>query len=696
MSKPKWLAGLCLTMGILQIVGFAEEPKGVKIRYKMIQQSQPSGVTTEELPAMSDPDVHIVFEKVSVVIKAPLAREMPQSIEISSDGTCLYRIEERPKRGEQERWPEARLLHKMDKKRLRRLQELLEETKWLTAPGGEGPALHTDADKWTITIVRDGQSRTITCRGRRPEPYRSLMWFFRGLARQENLLYRLGWVPDLSVRREACREIQAAMAALRGDWGRIYPLFDLDYGRYEEDFAQVIEEPFGRADWEIRAAIELLAHLRAKPYADNIAHVLRDRDMHVRTAAARAIADLEHHEAIRVLADIVGSTDEAGWSLIRLGEPAVPTIVEIIERGVRPDDVRSMKLVRVYLDHWRELPGPLDERITTAVRKAIARTSDTSWHNYYEAFLKLAEKEPPLPGELVCRINQGWDVLRSEPVQLIHGWHTVVNGKIVEHGASPTPESGTARFSLLKSHPTIEQGKLKIQTGWLPARPSPGERPSLGVADVRYIGIPPGAELKRVYHAHQKVRLANYVNPVRITREYTTLWEGWVVKDGQPVERLIYVARIAAQGDPNQTFVPPRKPAPSKGELVKAPPPIDFRGIQLNEASKLSDPAVLHDLSVAWLNDAIKAAGGKPRDVSESTVIYKSRLKEASGHHFVVFHDSAANVFYVQAWEGRRIEYHGPFKGDPYGRLNLPKDEQSAPQPTAPTPEPAEKPEEPA
>ena len=57
---------------------------------------------------------------------------------------------------------------------------------------------------------------------------------------------------------------------------------------------------------------------------------------------------------------------------------------------------------------------------------------------------------------------------------------------------------------------------------------------------------------------------------------------------------------------------------------------------------------------------------------------------------------TAANVFYVQAWEGRRIEYHGPFKGDPYGRLNLPKDEQSAPQPTAPTPEPAEKPEEPA
>ena len=88
-------------------------------------------VVTEDLAPATHSYPEIVFEKVSVVIKAPLAREMPQSIQISSDGTCLYKIEERPKRGEEEAWPPANLLHKMDTNRLLQLQKLLEETQWL-------------------------------------------------------------------------------------------------------------------------------------------------------------------------------------------------------------------------------------------------------------------------------------------------------------------------------------------------------------------------------------------------------------------------------------------------------------------------------------------------------------------------------------------------------------------------------------
>ena len=159
---------------VRRIVGFAPEKDSRSSRWL-------AGAIAIAAVAIFCASIHLLasaagveFEKMSVVIKAPLAPEPPQHIEISSDGTCLYRIEERPKRGEQERWPGARLLHNVDAKRMEELQGLLENAKWLTAPGGEGPALHTDADEWTLTLLRNGRTRTITCHGSRPEPYTSL------------------------------------------------------------------------------------------------------------------------------------------------------------------------------------------------------------------------------------------------------------------------------------------------------------------------------------------------------------------------------------------------------------------------------------------------------------------------------------------------------------------------------------------
>ena len=68
---------------------------------------------------------------------------------------------------------------------------------------------------------------------------------------------------------------------------------------------------------------------------------------------------------------------------------------------------------------------------------------------------------------------------------------------------------------------------------------------------------------------------------------------------------------------------------------------------------------MLHDLAVAWRNDAIKAEGGKPRDASKTSVIYKSRLKEGSGYHFLVFHDAKADaVILVELKRGRLESWH--------------------------------------
>ena len=627
-----------------------------------------------EVPANVEVQSSVDFDKVSVVMKESMGPTQPQEITISSHGTCVYKIKGRPKRGEQRRWSGARLQHKIDRQRLAQLEQLLADTKWLTAPGGEGPATHTCAGEWTITLTRSGRTRSIICHGRRPEPYLSLMWFFSGVAHQENLLYRLNWVAGRE-RRDACRDIRSELEWHRGQSGKMAPRFDLDYGRYRETFARVLRKPFQHRDWEIRTAIDLMVHLEDQSHRDDIVKLLRDRGDYVGAAAARAVVEFDAQEAIPILEDVLESGGGSAWSLIRFGPPAVPTIVKMIERGTTGDDITSVTLVRAYLAHWRELPGPLDQRVVEAVHRAIADSREATWRNYYDAFLEVARTEPPLPGPVTCRINRSSAVLRSKPVRLIHGWYVVDGDKIVDHAASPTPPAGTERFRLVPFDPKIEQGKLRIETGWRPARPPPGQWPARAITDLRQLDVPAGAQLKRVYRAHDRVKHADDGSPVRITDQYATLWEGWLVKGDKPLKRLVYVARIADSDDPIQEFALLPTPPVARGHLPVRRPPIEFRGIKLTESSKVSDPAVLHELEIATKNHAIRTQGGKPRDSSKAVVVYQSPLRQAPGHYFTFFHYAERKTFYVRVEEirsdGHLVEYHGPFDGDPARILEL-------------------------
>ena len=181
--------------------------------------------------------------------------------------------------------------------------------------------------------------------------------------------------------------------------------------------------------------------------------------------------------------------------------------------------------------------------------------------------------------------------------------------------------------------------------------------------------------MKVVYRADRRMRLADYFSPVRITAQFTTLWEGWLVKGEEPLKRLVYVARIADGSDAAKTFIPPSTPAIPMGQLPEPRPKISFRGVELTKRSMVSDPAVLNDLQIAWKNHEIKEQGGTPRDASKATVIYKSRLKESDEHRYIIFHDAKRKVFYIQVrldrQRGKRFEYHGPFQGDPFKRVRL-------------------------
>ena len=104
-----------------------------------------------------------------------------------------------------------------------------------------------------------------------------------------------------------------------------------------------------------------------------------------------AVSRLGGEKAVPVLRKLVRSTgQEASWELIKLGPVAVPTIAEVIREGVGEEDMSYEWLIRAYIDHWKDVPKPLDAKIVEAVRTSVAVPKVKAHRTeYHKQFLKL-------------------------------------------------------------------------------------------------------------------------------------------------------------------------------------------------------------------------------------------------------------------------------------------------------------------
>jgi len=615
--------------------------------------------TANPCTAGNDDDDKVAFESITVSFRAPLSRKPPERVRIDGDGSCQYVIDELSARGQLPARPGAILESQIDGKRLAALERLLENTDWLKAAGGEGRALHTDAGEVKIALVRDGKTHTITCLGDRPEPYRSLLRFFYGITEQEHRLHQLTGGDDRE-RDDACRTIRFEIEALMGQSGRALPHYDIDQRRYLVPLASMVRKPKGIPDEQMIAAIKLVTYVGAESEFDAIASLKGDR---LRDTVAESLAEFGGERAVAVLARLARSNMEALWGLIRLGEIAVPTLVKLIEPGTTPGDVTSEQAVRAYIEHWNELPGPVDERIVTAARQALGRAFGGRTE-YFKAFLKLAESDPVPPPGLSCRID-GSTVLAVEPLQFVHGWYVVADNQIVEQHPARAPEAGIRHFGLKFDGRAAGQ-KVHLQTIHRPMRFAAGYSEGADVKDEGDIDVPEGAQLEVVYTVWRKHEQSNHLSPIRVTNEYRTLWEGHLVKDGRTLRRIMYVARVAKPDEPLQDLWPPAAPAAPRGGPAPPPLVITYRGVTLSDKQRLTDPAVLYDLAIALKNDTILDQGGTPDGESQAEVTVKPHRDDA-GREFVVYRDPKLKMEYVQViirepGEPLKSLFYGPFE----------------------------------
>jgi hypothetical protein len=222
------------------------------------------------------------------------------------------------------------------------------------------------------------------------EPYAKLLTFFRSVAAQEYLIYRLGWVP--AARTDARRELDNLIAAELGEPFAKPPLA-IALTRYTAWATRQVRNPFGKSADEVRTAVRLVGLLKLESERAYLADLASDRDRQVRTAVAQAVGRLGGAKAVPVLRKMVRSTGaEAAWELIKLGAVAVPAIAEVIREGRNAEeDLSYERLIRAYIEHWQEVPKPLDPRVLDAVRASMTAPEVRAHRTQYHAeLLKLA------------------------------------------------------------------------------------------------------------------------------------------------------------------------------------------------------------------------------------------------------------------------------------------------------------------
>jgi len=319
---------------------------------------------------------------------------MPAFLSVGRDGSSFYKVHSAQLPNGQT-VVGASLVWRLPASRLTELQRLLEATDWLTAKGGEGRALHTDAAMMTLSVTRGGKTKSVLLQGTRPAPYDTLQKFFFDLAWQEDLYHQLTALPDN--RREALSAFHSSVEGALGLPGRARPSHYLDYERFHDLFLQTLDRWDTSSTEELRAAVDLMLLLKHREHAGKIARLRNDRDMNLRSVVARALPVLADEKSIPWLAEMISSTPEARIQLIRMGKPAVPIIAEIIAE----DDVRenppSVALIRAYIDDWKSLTQPVDAKIIQSVIANTQRESRRDNLQYQREFLKLAGVPEPDP-----------------------------------------------------------------------------------------------------------------------------------------------------------------------------------------------------------------------------------------------------------------------------------------------------------
>ncbi len=357
------------------------------------------GIVVDAKPAFTEFVVHLQpFE-------APRNGYIEQ-LKFMADGKCWYKVEGREATPVPPARPGAVFDHTLSPERIRKLNQLLSDTKWLTADDGakgSPPGLH--ATTYRLTLKRDGQEKSIVWVERGPEPYRSLMHFLEGIAAQERRVYLHDYLSGQEG-VEAWQEVGRELAALRGEPYGKSP-YEIDYTRYLPIAIRNVRDFHGKPDEELITSVRLLGYLRVKSDLEFIHRMAQDRRGDLRREVAWTLGQIRDPKSLPVLLGMMagaGTRWEIGFELIQWGDAAVPGIVKLIELSTKDglderERVTGEDMIRAYLQYWDKISQPIHPDVVKAVKQALAVADPMKSirTTYHQEFLKKVAEVPAVP-----------------------------------------------------------------------------------------------------------------------------------------------------------------------------------------------------------------------------------------------------------------------------------------------------------
>lgn len=354
--------------------------------------------------------------------------------------------------------------HRLAPEHLRRLNRLLQATKWLTlAAKTPSDPMATDTTDYAFTLVRDGESREQTFNELgKVQAYADLVHFLRQVERQEVLYLRVTQPKAIfNGGGEGLGQELDAMMRPASDPHHIRPHAPaLDYRRLVAPCAEILRSPDKHDSRQVIDSIKLMRYLQrdsARPELERLARgrvssakwsahaatevrieaikalgviaaednletfgriVDAESDWQLNETAAKAVAGVPGEKADATLIDILrrAPRPEIAWLLIRRGKSVEPAIVDILYEPGESYFARNgaaQALVRAYHDHWEELPRPPSETVLTALHDWTLRHSNGPRPEYALRVLEMAGR-PFVPGNAWQQLDDTLSLMAAD------------------------------------------------------------------------------------------------------------------------------------------------------------------------------------------------------------------------------------------------------------------------------------------
>lgn len=312
---------------------------------------------------------------------------------------------------------------------LEEFARLVKATEWLSLPASPRPVAD-DATEYAMTLSRGQETARRTYHeADKVQAYVDLTRFLRRVERQEELLFAVAHREEPF---PGSRDLGDELDGVMGGRNRARPYAPaLDYQRLVPAYGEFLANPrvspqlaadaaklmgylklesqrralenlvLGRAPGdpsvpgEVRkAAVEALGLMGAAQSLD-VLKTAGLADGSVSDAVAGALATAPSDKTVPILKDLAGSSQEAAWVLIRQGLAAEPALHEILTQPgdeTVPSGRAAYHVIRAYVDHWKELPGPPSASTVSAVQDRIRLTGKGSLSGRYGLdLLRLAD-----------------------------------------------------------------------------------------------------------------------------------------------------------------------------------------------------------------------------------------------------------------------------------------------------------------